>query len=95
MASTRGPVTEGRRWQRHRRGRHAVLICPGRWIQNPSEPCPYTVVISEPGHEHQEPAAVEAAGKHWTENHAGLWGDAQRAHTGGVVDLSELKARAE
>lgn len=72
-----------------------MLHCPGRWVQNPRVACPYTVVIAEPGHEHQEPAAVAAAEKHWTENHAGLWGDVQREHTGGIVDLSELKARSE
>lgn len=95
MASTKGPATEGKRWQRHRRGRHAVLICPGRWVQNPAEPCPFTVVIAEPGHEQQEISAVEAAVKHWTEIHGGMWGDAQLSRVGGVVDLSELKQRAE
>lgn len=95
MASVTGPETGGKRWQRHRRGRHAVLICPGRWIQSPADPCPYTVVIAEPGHETQEAMAVEAAEKHWGEIHAGMWGDAQLARVGGVVDLSELAARKE
>lgn len=93
MASTKGPRTDGRQWQRHRRGRHAILLCPGRWVQNPAEACPYTVIIAEPGHEQQEVSAVEAAQKHWAEQHAGMWGDAQRAGIGGVLDLSELKER--
>ena len=95
MTAIPGPVTEGRRWERHRRGRHAVLICPGRWLQDPRQPCPYQVLIAEPGHEHQEPAAVEAAEKHWTEQHGGLWGETQLSRVAGVVDLSELKARQE
>jgi hypothetical protein len=64
-------------------------------LQNPKQPCPYTVVIAEPGHEVQEPRAVEAAEDHWQNVHGGHWGEAQLARVGGVVDLSELKARAE
>ena len=95
MSSTKGPVTDGRQWERHRRGKHAVLLCPGRWVQNPRERCPYTVIIAEPGHEVQEPQAALAAEKHWADVHGGMWGEAQLARVGGVVDLSELKARQE
>lgn len=94
MASTKGPVTEGRQWERHRRGRHAVLLCPGRWMQNPAERCPFTVIIADPGHDTAEASGQESAEKHWTEIHGGMWGEAQLSRVAGVVDLAELKDRA-
>lgn len=95
MPALQGPITEGKRWQRHRRGRHAVLVCPGLWMQDARQPCPYTVVIGSPGDEVHERLAAEAVEKHWTEIHAGMYGDAIRARVAGVLDLGELKARAE
>ena len=82
----------GQEWERHRRGRHAVMLCPGRWLQDVRVRCPYSVVIAEPGHEVQEPMAVKAAEDHWNDNHAGGWGDQWRAaNQGRVLDLSALR----
>jgi hypothetical protein len=78
----------GQPWQRHRRGRHAVLICPGRHVRNVGEPCPYQVVIAEPGHETQEEMAAKAAVDHWDQWHGGMWGDAWRQAAIGQLEGS-------
>lgn len=86
------PIISGRRWERHRRGAHAVLLCPGRRVINVNERCPYTVIIAEPGQPVQEEQAASAAAKHWTEYHEGSWNDEFRMMTHGErrLDTSGL-----
>lgn len=86
------PKIAGRPWERHRRGAHAVLLCPGRRVLNVRERCPYTVIIAEPGQHVQEEQAAKAAAQHWEEYHEGTWSDEFRLTTHGErrLDTSGL-----
>lgn len=84
---------DGKNWERHRRGRHAVFLCPGMHLRDVRERCPYQIVQAEPGDPTQDEAVRAAAEKHWSENHAGSWGDHWRANVAGQLERTGLIGR--
>jgi hypothetical protein len=75
-------------FERARRGRYAVLVCHGRRVNHPEQPCPYHVIIANPGHPTEEEQASAEASKHWQDFHEGMTGDLLRQIVKGQLERS-------
>jgi hypothetical protein len=75
-------------FERVRRGPHAVLVCLNRrnYPGHETEPCPYVVIIGQPGDEIAEVQARAAADEHRTTWHGGMSADIWAAAAAGQLE---------
>lgn len=77
-------------FERVRRGPHAVLVCLHRrnYPGHETEPCPYVVIIGQPGQPVAEDQARAAADEHRTNWHGGMSADIWNAAVAGQLETT-------